>query len=176
MAGNTTLTVRDLVDELDERLDDIAAEANQEEDGSDDQIELDQLGATLDQRLASLEELEEDVGADAQFVIAELGIDERMRFGDLLEAAREQAKKRRGFESGSNLRDVFWTGAAIVDAPWLEGDESMQDRVAALRQRDDWHVLQHLKEKVTEVNSKGNRERRSYAQRRAERTQTSERN
>lgn len=167
----TSITLGEAVDELDERLDEIAREAEQADAG--DQEALDQQGLALDQQLAALEEAAAEHGRDAEFVIGELTADERMRFGDLLEAARGQAEQRRGFEAGSNMRDVFWTGSGLVDAPWLDGDEDMHERVAALRSDElgvDWHVIQYLKAKVTEANSKGNPERRSYAQRRAERT------
>lgn len=175
-ADTTTVTVGDVVDELDERLGEIAAEADAADDLEDQQA-LDQQGVALDQRLAAFEELQEDHGADATFEVAELGVDERMRFGDLLEAAQEQAQQRQGYEAGSTMRDVFWAGAGVVDAPWLDGDEAMHERVVALRSDEldvDWHVVQHLKERVTEANAKGNPERRSYAQRREETRTTSQ--
>jgi len=168
----STTTVGEAVDELDERLDDIAREADAEDD-PDERQALDQEGLRLDQQLAALEGLADEYGRDAAFAIAELTVDERMRFGDLLEAARGQARDRQGFEAGSTMRDVFWTGAGIVDAPWLVGDEAMHDRVAAMRSDSidvDWHVVQYLKGKVTEANAKGNPERRSYAERRRETT------
>jgi len=48
--------------------------------------------------------------------------------------------------------------------------------VAALRSEEftvDWRVYQHLKEQVTEANSKGNPERKSYAERREAKTSAS---
>lgn len=172
----TTTTVGDVVDELDERLDEIAHEADATDELEERQA-LDQQGVALDQRLAAFEELQEEHGAGAQFAIAELTVDERMRFGDLLEAAQDQAQQRQGYEAGSNMRDIFWTGAGVVDAPWLDGGESMHERVAALRSDSidvDWRVVQYLKERVTEANAKGNPERRSYAQRREETRATSQ--
>jgi len=176
-ANTTTVTIGEVVDELDEQLDEIAREAGAADDPEEQQA-LDQQGLALDQRLVALEELAEQYDEQATFEIAELTVDERMRFGDLLEAAQDQAQQRQGYEAGSNMRDIFWTGAGVVDAPWLDGDESMHERVAALRSDSldvDWHVVQHLKAKVTEANSKGNPERRSYAQRR-EGTRTTSQN
>jgi len=51
-----------------------------------------------------------------------------MRFNDLLEAARDQAEQRQNFETGSAMRDVFFVGAGVVDAPWLDGGEDMHKR------------------------------------------------
>mgnify|MGYP006286183727 CR=1 FL=1 len=169
-ATTSTVTVGEVVDELDERLDEISRKADQADDPQEQQT-LDQQGVRLDQRLAAFEELVAEYDRNAQFEVAELTLDERMRFNDLLEAAREQAEQQQAFETGPAMRDVFFTAAGVVDAPWLEGDEAMYERAAALRSEEigvDWRVMQYLKEQVTEANSKGNPERRSYAERRAE--------
>jgi len=167
----TTVTVGEIVDDLDERLDEIAAEADATDD-PEDQEELDSQGIRVDQRLAAFEDLAEEYSRDAEFEIAELTLEERRQFLDLLEAAREQADQRQGFEAGSEFRDIHFVGAGVVDAPWLDG-EDMHERVAALRSEEidvDWRVYQYLKERVTEANSKGNPERTSYAERRAAKT------
>jgi len=171
----TTITVGEVVDDLDERLDEISEQADATDD-PDEQQQLDSQGIRVDQRLAAFEELVDEYGRDASFEVAELTLDERMRFNDLLEAARDQAEQRQNFETGSAMRDVFFVGAGVVDAPWLDGGEDMHDRVAALRSEEftvDWRVYQHLKEQVTEANSKGNPERKSYAERREAKTSAS---
>lgn len=171
-ASTTTVAVSEATTDLDDRLDQIAEEAAQ---ADEDTTAIDELGTTLDQRLADLEDLAEEYGEDATFEIGELTVKERVEFGDLLEATREQQQERRGIEGGSDTRDLLWTAAGVVDAPWLEGDEEMQQRAAALRGLEDyWHVIQYLVEQVTEANAKGNPERRSYAQRRAEKTSANE--
>lgn len=188
----TTLTAGEIVDELDERLDEIARERRSAQEDADDAdspgavddakatiAKLDRQGTTVEERLTAFEDVVDEHGADAEFAIAKLSADDRMRFGDLLEAAREQAQERRGFEAGSNMRDVFWAAAGVVDAPWLDGDEEMFERTAAMRNEEtgpDWHVIQYLKEQVTEVNSQGNPERKSYAERVAARQPQNEPN
>ncbi len=164
-ADTTTYTIDEIVDDLDEQLDTIAAEADQA--GSVEQQQaLDQQGLSAEQELVAFEELAEEYGERATIEVASFTADERMRFGDLLEAAREQAEQRQGYASGSSMREVYWVGAGVVDAPWLDGDESMQERITTTRNSVDWEVIQHLRGKVTEANTKGNPERRSYAERR----------
>lgn len=164
-AGTTTDTLGEIVDDLDEQLDVVAQEADQADD-VDQQQALDQQGLSLEKQLVAFEELVEEHGEREEITIAEFTADERMRFGDLLEAARDQAEQRQGYAAGSNMREVYWVGAGVVDAPWLDGDEEMQARIAATRRSADWEVIQHLRNKVTEANTKGNPERQSYAERR----------
>lgn len=174
----TTLTAGEIVDDLDERLDEIA-QSRKTADNHAQRQQLDRQGTTVEERLAAFEAVVDEHGAGAEFAVARLSADERMRFGDLLEAAREQAQEQRGFEAGSNMRDVFWTAAGVVDAPWLDGDEEMHERTAAIRNEEtgpDWHVIQYLKEQVTEANSQGNPERGSYAERVAASQPQNERN
>jgi len=64
------------------------------------------------------------------------------------------------------MREVYWVGAGVVDAPWLDGDESMQERITTTRNSVDWEADPAPRGKVTEANTKGNPERRSYAERR----------
>lgn len=168
-ADTTTVTVEELIDELDERLDEIADKAATADDPEQQQA-IDQQGMSVEQQLTAFEALAEKSGERAELTIAELTADERMRFGDLLEAAREQAAQRQGYEAGSSMREVYWVGAGVVDAPWLDGDESMQERITTTRTSADWDVIQYLRSKVTEANTKGNPQRKSYAERRAART------
>ncbi len=172
-AATTTYRVDELIDDLDEQLDAIADEAASTDDPEQRQA-LDQQGMNLEQQLAAFEELADEHGERAELTIAEFTADERMRFGDLLEAAREQAEQRAGFEAGSSMREVYWVGAGVVDAPWLDGDENMQERIAKTRSAADWDVIQYLRGKVTEANTKGNPERKSYAERRAAKAQQNE--
>ncbi|MDR9431727.1 MAG: hypothetical protein RI568_13650 [Natronomonas sp.] len=174
-ASTPTDTLGEIVDELDEQLDAIAEQASQADD-SERQQALDQQGLSLEQQLVAFEELAEEHGEQATVTVAEFTVDERMRFGDLLEAAREQAQERQGYAVGSNMREVYWVGAGVVGAPWLEGDEDMQARITTTRRSVDWPVIQHLRGKVTEANTKGNPERQSYAERREARTPQSEPN
>ncbi|WP_435065891.1 hypothetical protein [Halobaculum sp. EA56] len=165
MSETTTLVVSDVVDELDERLDEIADEAERAADGSDEQARLDQQGVQLEQRMRAFERAAAEWEPDAEFVIQSLSPGERAQFGDLLEAARNQMTAE---TEAANLRDLYWVGAGLVDAPFLEGGESIQQRVVAIRDLDGWawHLIQYLKQEVTKENSLGNGNRSSYAERR----------
>ncbi|UIP00334.1 hypothetical protein Hbl1158_02895 [Halobaculum sp. CBA1158] len=166
MTDTTTLVVSDVVDELDERLDEIADEADRADAGSDDQQRLDQEGVQVDQRMRSFERAAAEWGPDAELTIAALSPGDRAQFGDLLAAARNQQTIE---TEGRNLRDLYWVAAGLVDAPFLEGGESIQQRVVALRDLDPWawQLIQHLKEEVTRVNSLDAGNRSSYAERRS---------
>lgn len=174
MSNTTTFTVGDVVDELDERLDKIADEATAAESGTEEEQRLDQQGTTVDQRLRAFEALVEENGRDASIEVSKLSPDDRVNFGSLLSAAKRQWEEREGVETtGEELRDVYWTAAGVTDAPWLDGDEDLQERSVALRTvGPDWHAIQYLKGRVTEVNTLESGNSKSYAERRRERAET----
>jgi hypothetical protein len=166
-----TYTVEELRDELDDHMDDVAEAADEAAAEGDevDEAAYESWGETLYQRAAAFDALSEAYGATARIEIAELSPGDRVEYGELLAAATRQWEDRQGVDAdGSDLRSLYWVAAGVTDAPWLEGDETLQERAVALRSDGPpaWPAIQHLKGLVTEVNAMESGNVKPFAERR----------
>lgn len=179
MADETVeTTIGEIIDDIDADIETTAAKASAAEDGSAEQQRLDGHGLQLDERRDAFEDLAETYSRDATITIADLDIGERIAFHEHLDEAREQFADRKGFEpQGDKLRDLWWTVAGVVEAPWYEGDEpGIQKRAAQTKQESgpEWHALLYLRDRVTEVNSSNSGNSNGYVARRQETAADSE--
>lgn len=168
-----TRTLGELYAELEEHMAALVEAADDAaEDDRDDAVDDLEAYANsyVEPRLRDIAALREEYGADAALVIGQLTLDERANYLDYLEAAREQWSERAGVESKSGFRRKLWyVAAAVVDAPWLDGEEDIPDRAAALRsevspRHDAVEVLFGV---ATEVNESESGNVKSFAERRA---------
>lgn len=171
-----TYTLGEILADLEERMEE-TIDAELAADDPDEEAAYQSRGQTLEQRAYAFADLADEFGDDAELHVADLSVQERIDFGEIFAAARQQWAEREGVEpEGGDLRDVFWVAACVDEAPWLTGEDSMADRAAALRADGppNWHAILHLVELATEVNSLESGNVKSYAERRAERAQTNE--
>jgi len=177
MSGGETYTVGEIREDLEASMDEVAAAADEAAaDGDvDEEGALESWGETLFQRAAAFDDLATEYGADATIRVRELSPGARVEFGELLAAAERQWEEQHGVEpGGSDLRTVYWVAAGVVEAPWLQGDDGLQDRAVALRSDGPpaWPAIQQLRALVTDLNALDSGNVRTFSERRSENSTT----
>jgi hypothetical protein len=177
MSGGETYTVSEIREDLEASMNKTAAAADEAAtDGDfDDEAALESWGETLCQRAVAFDNLADEYGADATIRIKDLSGNDRVDFGELLAAAMRQWEEQHGVEpDGRHFRTVYWVAAGIVEAPWLQGDDGLQDRAVALRSDSlpDWPAIKQLRTLVTDVNALNSGNVTPFSERRSESSAT----
>mgnify|MGYP000394376318 FL=1 len=155
-------------DRLADRLDSIA---EAEVDGEITSAQAKQLAGEVEQQMFALEEALDEYGADATWSIRAFTPGEKAELTGLISRAKEQAERAGRDVDVEAMLDNYWAGAGLVEAPFLDADASLQDRIAAVRDTPDPYVAQWIANRVTEENTLGNGRRKSYSERVAARKQ-----
>ncbi|PHQ44662.1 hypothetical protein DJ68_17325 [Halorubrum sp. C3] len=155
-------------DRLADRLDSIA---EAEVDGEITSAQAKQLAGEVEQQMFALEEALDEYGADASWSIRAFTPGEKAELTGLISRAKEQAERAGRDVDVEAMLDNYWAGAGLVEAPFLDADADLQDRIAAVRDTPDPYVAQWIANRVTEENTLGNGRRKSYSERVAARKQ-----
>jgi len=165
------LNLDEEADQLADRLDDLAA---RQVDGDVDADQAQQVAGGLEQQMYALEAALEEYGADATWSIRAFTPGEKAELTGLIRRAKEQATRAGQDADVEAMLDNYWAGAGLVDAPFLEDDASLQERIAAVRDTPSPYLAEFLSNRVTEENTLGNGQRRSYSERVAAKRQDSD--
>ncbi|MFC5278650.1 hypothetical protein ACFPM1_07765 [Halorubrum rubrum] len=149
-------------DRLAERLDSIAAA---EVDGEITSEQANQLAGSVEQQMYALEEALEEHGSDATWSIRAFTPGEKAELTGLISRAKKQADRAHRDVDVEAMLDNYWAGAGLVDAPFLDTDPSLQERIAAVRDKPNPYLAEFIANRVTEENTLGNGQRQSYSER-----------
>ena len=149
-------------DRLGDQLDSIA---EAEVDGEITSKQATQLAGEVEQQMFALEEALDEHGADATWSIRAFTPGEKAELTGLISRAKDQAERAGRDVDVEAMLDNYWAGAGLVEAPFLDADAGLQDRIAAVRDTPDPYVAQWIANRVTEENTLGNGRRKSYSER-----------
>lgn len=162
------LDLEEEADRLADRLDSIAAA---EVDGEIKPKQARQLAGDVEQRMYAIEEALDEHGADATWSIRAFTPGEKAELTGLITRAKEQAEQVNRDVDVKAMLDNYWAGAGLVEAPFLDPESSLQERIATVRDDPNPYFVQFIANRVSEENTLGNGTRKSYSERVADRTQ-----
>lgn len=144
-----TIRLGDALDELDDRLDDLAASLQDAEDGTASAAVLQRSANEIDTQGADLAGLVEEYGEDAEVTVRGLDAGEYARVEDRAAAMRAQADQPGGMPGST--RNV-WAAAGLVDAPFLDEDADFDQKIQAVASLDPG-VAKWLEARVNDLTS-----------------------
>lgn len=134
----TTIDLHEEQQRLDDRLDELADEAANADEGSAEYDAAVQEAGRVEQKLVGIEwALEPDSGDDVEaFETVTLGALTTREFGRVADATRDVREQKVGFaEGGRNVTGphrVFHCAAGLVDAPFLDDGADFQTKADAV--------------------------------------------
>ena len=149
-------------DRLGDQLDEIATA---EVDGEITPAQAKQLAGETEQQMFALEEALDEYGADATWSIRAFTPGEKAELTGLISRAKDQAERAGRDVDVEAMLDNYWAGAGLVEAPFLDADADLQDRIAAVRDTPSPYLAEWIANRVTEENTLGNGRRKSYSER-----------
>jgi len=162
------LDLEDEADKLADRLDDLAA---RQLDGEVDAGQAQEVAGGVEQQMYALEAAVDEYGADATWSIRSFTPGEKAELTGLIRRAKEQADRAGQNADVEAMLDNYWAGAGLVDAPFLDEGASLQQRIAAVRDTPSPYLAEFIANRVTEENTLGNGQRKSYSERLAAKRQ-----
>lgn len=144
-----TIRLGDALDDLDEQLDQLAAQLSDVEDDTASAAVLQRAANEIDTQGTDLSGLVEEYGADAEIVVRGLDAGEYARVEDRVAAMRAATDEPGGLPGSS--RNV-WAAAGLVDAPFLDDEADFDAAIETVASLDPG-VAKWLEARVNDLTS-----------------------